>query len=217
MEKNRKNKILAIIILLIAVGGLSLGFSAFSTALNIKSSASVKSKGDTFKVVFSSSSTALETNPIAPTKTPITLSATNATIDNTQTPTISNLSATFDEPGQKVSYTFYAYNSGRYDSYLKSITYKNVTNQNKNKVCTPIGEVNNELIQSACNGIKLKVKVGATSEITGTLNNITEHRLLKGNFEPIILTIEYESSATIADGDFSVKFGDVSLDYSSID
>lgn len=217
MEKNRRNKILAVIILLIAVGGLSLGFSAFSTALSIKSSANIKPKGDAFKVAFSSNSTTLETNPIAPTKNPTTLNATNATIDNTQTPTISNLSVTFDEPGQKVSYTFYAYNSGKYDAYLKSITFKNVPANSQSKVCTPIGEVNNELVQSACNGIKLKVKVGSTSEISGSLNNITGHKLLKGNFEPIILTIEYESSATLADGDFSVKFGDISLDYSSID
>lgn len=217
MEKNRRKKILLIILLIIAISGLSLGFSAFSTVLNIQPNANVKSNKDAFNVVFSSSSTTLETNPIIPIKNQETFTATNAIINNTNNPTISNLSATFIQPGQRVSYTFYAYNSGKYDAYLKSIVYKNVANGTQNKVCTPIGNVNSELVQNACSGIKLKIKVGSTNESNKSLNNITNHKLLKGKFEPVILTIEYEEQATIADGDFSVDFGEISLNYSSLD
>ncbi|MBQ9071584.1 MAG: hypothetical protein IJY25_00295, partial [Bacilli bacterium] len=62
-----RNKKLIIMIALIAVVGVSIGFAAFSSSLLIKSSLSVDPDSSTFSVVFSSSSTALETNAITPT------------------------------------------------------------------------------------------------------------------------------------------------------
>lgn len=47
------------------------------------------------------------------------LNAETAKIDNSNDSTISNLSATFTEPGQKVGYHFFARNIGEYDAYLK--------------------------------------------------------------------------------------------------
>jgi hypothetical protein len=204
MEKNRSSKF-----------SLSVGFAAFSNSLVIKSSAKVTPNSSTFNVDFSSSGTSLATTAVAPTKTPTTLTATSAAIDNTSDPTISNLSVTFTEPGQKVVYTFYAYNAGQYDAYLKSITYANVTGKTAAKVCTAASGTTDTLVQAACDDITVSVKVGDLSEVSGSKASITGHTLAKGAFEQVTVTIEYASNGDRADGDFTVAFGDITLLYSS--
>ena len=52
MEKNRKFKILSIVLLVMAIAGMTLGFAAFSTTLSISSSASVTPNRDSFGVKF---------------------------------------------------------------------------------------------------------------------------------------------------------------------
>ena len=107
MEKNRTGQIVTIIALIVGVVGLSIGFAAFSSALNIQASANVKPDSNTMNVDFSSSMAAVETNDIIPTTTPeVGIESTAAKIDNTADPTIKNLSATFTEPGQKAVYDF---------------------------------------------------------------------------------------------------------------
>lgn len=217
MEKNRSAKIIAIVALVVAVFGLSLGFAAFSNSLTITPEVNVAPNSNTFNVDFSSSNTELLTNEIVPTKTPVTLAATNATINNTSVPTISNLSATFTEPGQSVTYIFYAYNNGEYDAFLKNITYSNVPSANAFKVCTKTEGTTDSLVQAACNSINVKVKVGSEAETTGSVASISSHKLEKNKFEQVIVTLEYASNGTRADGDFSVEFGSISLGYSSVD
>ena len=125
MEKERSSKVIAIVALLVGVVGLSLGFAAFSNSLTISSSAKVEPTGETFDVDFSSSSSETLTDAVQGVSTPSTVVATDATINNTGNPTISGLGATFTEPGQSVTYTFYARNTGEYKAYLNSITFKN--------------------------------------------------------------------------------------------
>ena len=136
MEKDRSSKVIAVVALLVAVIGLSVGFASFSSTLTISSSANVTPNSDTFKVVFSSNGTILTTEAVIGDVTGTGASATNATINNDTNPTISGLAANFTEPGQKVVYTFYAHNSGEYDAFLKSVTYANVTGKSESKVCT---------------------------------------------------------------------------------
>ena len=100
MEKNRLGQVIAIIALVVGVVGVSIGFSAFSNALKIQSSATVTPDKDTLNVDFSSSDQSVDASAITPTVSAETVKATNAAIDNTNDPTISNLSATFTEPGQ---------------------------------------------------------------------------------------------------------------------
>lgn len=217
MNKTIDTKQATIIILVVAILCLSVGFSAFSTALNISSSANVSPDATTFSVVFSSSDSALETNPINPKKSPESIVATPATINNASEPTISNLSATFTEPGQSVTYNFYTRNTGEYDAFLKGITFQNVQSQSATKVCTASPGTTDSLVQAACNDIQISIKVGNESEATATTNNITGHSLLQGSSEPVTVKIEYLSNGARADGDFSVSFGDISLNYSSVD
>lgn len=216
MEKDRSSKVIAVIALLVAVIGLSVGFASFSSTLTISSSANVTPNSDTFKVVFSSNGTTLTTEAVSGDVTGTGASATNAAINNDTNPTISGLAATFTEPGQKVVYTFYAHNNGEYDAFLKSVTYANVTGKSESKVCTAGIGTTETLVTHACDDISVKVNVGTTNTTASTAD-ITGHSLLKGAFEQVTVTIEYAADGDRADGDFSVAFGDISLVYSSVD
>lgn len=216
MEKNRSGQVIAIMALVVGVVGVSIGFSAFSNTLKIQSSATVTPDRDTLNVDFSSSDQSVEANEITPVVTG-SIQATNATINNTSDPTISNLSATFTEPGQTATYSFYAYNAGELTAYLKSIIYGNATGETATKVCQAKEGTTDELVQKACNGISLKVKVGSEAETTSGLGSISGHSLVKTKAEAITVTLEYAAGAERADGDFNVSFGDVTLNYSSAD
>lgn len=217
MEKHRTGQFIAIIALVVGIVGLSVGFAAFSNVLKIQSSAIVKPDSSTLNVDFSSSQTEVLTNEITPVATPSELTFTKATIDNTSDPTISNLSATFTEPGQKVVYDFYAFNAGELKAYLKSIVYANVNGKTSNKVCTALEGTTDVLVQSACEGISVKVKVGSEAETSSGIASITNHMLAKGIGEKVTVTLEYAANAERADGDFTVNFGDITLNYSSTD
>lgn len=217
MEKNRKIQIIAIVALVIGVVGLSIGFAAFSSVLNIQTSANVKPDSSTLNVDFSTAEDKMEIAEIIPTATPNSLVTTNGVIDNSGDPTISKLSATFTEPGQSVVYKFYAYNAGELNAYLKSIVFSNVIGQNTTKICTAGQGTTDALVQKACDKISVKIKVGNELETTTGKASITGHALSKGNGELVTVTLEYEAGADRADGDFTVAFGNITLNYSSVD
>ena len=179
MEKNRNAQVIAIVALVVAVLGLSVGFASFSNVLNIQSSANVKPDSSTLNVDFSSSIDSVTVAEITPTATPNSIVTTNATIDNSADPTISNLSATFTEPGQSAVYKFYAYNAGELNAYLKSIVYANVAGSNATKVCTAKEGTTDALVQKACENILVKVKVGNELETATGKASITGHSLAK--------------------------------------
>ena len=218
MEKDRGSKVIAVVALCIAVVGVTLGFAAFSNTLNIKSSATVNPSGEAFNVDFSSSDAAVKTDPVTPTKDPTSLVAGNATINNSgSNPQISGLTATFTEPGQSATYTFYVHNIGEYDAFLKSITYNNATSGDTFKVCTAGEETTDSLVQAACDDITVSVTVGATGPVTTTNSNITGHSLAIDAHETVTVKIEYAAGGDRADGDFTVAFGDIALLYSTVD
>lgn len=217
MEKNRKIQIIAIVALVIGIVGLSIGFAAFSSVLNIQTSANVKPDSSTLNVDFSTAEDKMEIAEIIQTATPNSLVTTNGVIDNSGDPTISKLSATFTEPGQSVVYKFYAYNAGELNTYLKSIVFSNVTDQNATKICTAGQGTTDALVQKACDKISVKIKVGNELETTTGKASITGHALSKGNGELVTVTLEYEAGADRADGDFTVAFGNITLNYSSVD
>lgn len=217
MEKNRSSKIIAIIALVVAIAGLSLGFAAFSSTLMISSSANITPSSDTFKVLFSSSETSLATETITG-KTTATSGVTvgEATIVNTgATPTISGLTAGFTVPGESVTYEFFVHNAGEYEAFLKSINFANVSGQNNPKVCTAVDPTNTtaSLVSKACEDISLTIKVGSTTA-NGTETNLSQSLAKKG-YVPVVVTINYADNGNRADGDFSVAFGDISLTYST--
>lgn len=217
MEKKRNNKLMIVVILLACVVGLSVGFAAFSTILNIKSSARVTPSKEDFKPGLSGSEDG-STDPVPPDKTGEGVDATDAVITEKDGNTeISNLSATFKKPGQKVVYTFYMRNTSPYILYLKNITFKDANGSSAKKVCTGESGATNSLVQAACNDIVLSVKPGGSDPITETQENIVNHSIAKGETEPVVVTIEYLPGGNVADGNFSVQFGDVSIEYRTAD
>ncbi|MBQ9071861.1 MAG: hypothetical protein IJY25_01730 [Bacilli bacterium] len=206
---NDRKKKLMIIVALIAVVGVSIGFASFSSSLLIKSSLSVDPNSSDFRVVFSTSDSEEITDDVVPTKNPTTITATNATIDNSVTPTIENLSATFISPGDSVVYNLYAYNAGKYLAYLNSVTLKG------NKSCTPGEGTSIQLAGQACEAISITVKVGNDS-YNKTTTGITGKSIGVGKSTPIEITLSYESTGARADGPFEVEFSDISLYYATV-
>ena len=212
MSTNKNYKIIAIVAILVGAIGVAVGYSAFSSNLYITSSAEV-SPTDSFSVVFSSSNQSVQTNDITPSLNVVAtgFSATDAEIDNTGDPTISNLKATFTEPGQSATYSFYAYNNGEYIAYLNSITFDG------SKTCTAKTGTTQSLVTSACNGISLSITVGSENATTASVSSISSHALQKNTAELVTVVISYASNAAIADGDFEVEFPDIELQYDSVD
>ena len=215
MERDRSAKIIAIVALCVAVVGLSIGFAAFSNNLTIKSNAKVTPNPNDFDINFSTSNTSELDGTVSGVGTN-SATAEPATIDNSSAPTITGLKANFTEPGQKVTYSFYAHNAGKYAAYLNNVTYANVSGKTATKVCTAGVGTDATMVEAACNGISVSVKVG-NDTYTGSMNGITNHLLALDAYEEVVVTIEYTSTASRADGDFEVAFGDITLTYDSVD
>ena len=208
MEHKRQIKMLSIIALIVAIAGMSLGFAAFSTTLNISSSASVTPNSDTFSIKFSTSKDSLVTGAVIPSENQYNLNVSNGVINNTAIPTISGLSVTFTEPGQSVTFDVYVRNEGEYTAYLNNITSLG------EKTCQGSTGTNEELVQSACYDINRAISVEGLGIIDGP---ITDYPLEPGESTRLSIIFEYSSMGTRVDGNFSVTFPDVALIYSTID
>jgi len=211
--KNKQG--ITIAALITAILGLSIGFAAFSNTLNISSSANVNPE-NTMNVVFSSSNSDAETNPIVPTLTPnnvTNFTSTNGEIIESGR-TLSNLSAAFTAPGQSVTYNLYVYNDGPYVAYLRDLTMGSITcdaipQQNANDTATE------SLVVEACKGMNVSVTIG-TSTLTssGSLNN--QSLSANGGYVNSSITISYVEGSAYVDGPMSVTIGDITFTASSV-
>lgn len=218
MEKDRGTRVIAIVALVVGVVGLTIGFAAFSSTLTISSSAEVSPDSSNFNVDFTSAGSGeVSTAAIVPTLSPTTLTASNGTISNAGDPTVTGLHVTFTEPGQSAIYSFWTKNIGEYTAYLKNITIANATGGDSYKKCTAKSGTTQSLVDSACSGISMTVKVGDAAATSSSVASITGHSLAKDGFEPVVVTISYAAGSAQADGDFDVAFGDITLSYSSVD
>ena len=208
MYKTKKEKLLMIVALIVGIASLSVGFAAFSTTLNISSSASVNPNSDNFKVKFSTDQNSLVVGAVTPSSNNSGYIASNGTINNTSSPTLTNLSATFTSPGQYVEYTVYARNEGEYTAYLNSVNFLG------EKTCEAVGNTTASLVNSACNSINTVVYVGTTEYRETT--PVSNHSLAKNASEQIRIRLEYASNGTAVDGDFRITFNDIMLVYSTI-
>lgn len=223
MEKERGSKVIAIVALLIAVVGLSVGFAAYSSTLiisNTSATVGASSESD-FNVIFSTSGTSDDTtianlvkyaneNGIVGNAKAV-LQATTDTFEPSMTgTTISGLSAEFTGPGESVTYTLYAHNAGKFVAYLNSLTIGATT-------CTANEGTTQSLVDAVCPSITMSVKVEEEKATTTSLNDINNHSLGIGNYETITIVMNYGSTEARVDGDFTVNFGQISLQYDHLE
>lgn len=112
MEKERGTRTLAVVALLVAVVGMTIGFAAFSTTLNIQGTGKVKASK--FSVIFSNLDTPA-------TRTGSANEVTAPTIQAGST-VISNYNVELTAPGDSISYTFDITNNGTYNAAITGIT-----------------------------------------------------------------------------------------------
>ncbi|MBR6690955.1 MAG: hypothetical protein IKL65_06440 [Bacilli bacterium] len=227
MEKGRSSKVVAIVALCVAVVGLSLGFAAFTSNLTIKSSATVTPDDSTFNVAFSKVSGEVVNGAVSGVATtangetavlPTAADATIADVDGVSV--ISGLKATFTEPGQTVTYSFYAVNDGLYDAYLNTVEFENAVSAEgadlgSFKVCTPGATTDATMVTNACANINVSVQVGNDTFTVEDHALAAKHQLNKNASEEVVVTLTYTGTA-LADGDFEVAFGDINLTYDSV-
>ena len=218
MEKNRSSKIIAVVALVVAVLGLTLGFAAFSNTLTITSSAYVSPSSEKFQINMSGSNSEITTSVIGTPSLDDNLGyyASPAIVSGSS---ISGLKANFTLPDQEVVYTFYVHNEGEYDAYLNSIIFSNVNGQTAPRVCTAVDPQTTTaaLISSACESISVTIKVGEDAAVAGSQATINNHILAKNTKEKVEVRISYAAGGNRADGTFDVSFGDITLKYETVD
>ena len=244
MEKDRSVKVIAVLALVVAVVGLSLGFAAFTSTLTISPAATVVPE-DNMYVIFSNQNGAPSSTTIGGTMNdamssartrllaenvtaPNLPAAADAVIDNAtnkKAPKITNLSATFTAPGQSVTYNFFAYNEMSYQTFLRTITFDTSKYE-----CSPDPGTDSTTATNVCKAITVSVSVGttgsvATANIAGdgsvTKNQFsapanTPHTLGATSGEPVSVVISYPSGAAQTNGSVSVTLPDVQVGYSSV-
>ena len=232
MERNIQIKILSIIALVLAITGMSLGFAAFSSTLNISSSATVTPNSDDFKIDFlgiDSNGEFTSSNSIYPiTGTGATGSI--ATIVNGKSATISNMKASFTEPGQYVEYQYRTYNSGLYDAYFRSWQFRLLSGMSNVIECVPSAnsDVSEELLNKACEDIDVRYHIFSSYgntfmdgyarynfDYVGTsvVDLGGHYTAAPGDYFTVRVVIEYAADGERADGDFEVKIADLLSEY----
>lgn len=231
MGREKNGKILAIVALCVAVFGLTVGFAAFSNTLTISSSATVSPESTSFNVDFSTSDSSVATSAVVPT-TANGATATNATIDNSDVnPVIENISANFTQPGQSVTYDFFAYNAGEYDAFLNSVIYGSVPSSSLTKVCSidpadvSAGKTtaSEDSLAAACQAINVQVIVGEGTEGTekrtfsASETSVDDFMVAKKSAKKVSVVLTYAEDGARADGNFKVDFGAIALSFGSVD
>ena len=212
MEKDRSSRIIAIIALVIAVLGVSLGFATYAQNMTITQNATVKGVEGNFVVGFSTNDSDILPGSVTASGTG-GATGENATLINT---TVSNLNATFTNDlaeAQNVSYEFYVYNKGSLDAYLKKVTF---SKQKPTCASVPDGNVaRDDLVQAACENISIKITIGDHEyNATNTANPITDMELKVKKAVKVKVDLSY-TNTTPVDGDFKVDFRNITLNYSS--
>ena len=234
MEKERGGKILAIVALVLAVAGLSVGFAAYSSVLNITSTANVQVDGSNWSVGFSSDGTNMAplTTGTAPTINGVTASDNNGsaklmkyTFYQNEAPTLA------PDDGSKVEYSFYVLNDGDIDATLDSISFGTLT-------CTYVASGTDRLLEEDASNpgayatpnssastisecadmfdVSLTFGTGQSAVTYGPSDSSYNVDLDAGDNIPVVLTIEATGdNPNVLDGDFTVSLGNTTVNFKS--
>lgn len=232
MKQNRQSKIVSILALCVSVLGITLGFAAFSNTLTISSSATVKPNESDFNInVYGMDETqacnderTLESMNSKDISAPDCVStAKSATIseikDDGKSITISNIKVGLSEPGEYAYYYYMIKNEGEYDAYIDTAQF-NVFKYDEGgapHTCSAATGTNVDMVDNACADITLSADVtGINGEEFVNVLESSVYKLEKGDSILLEMGIEYKSSGARADGDFSVEFAPITIEFSSV-
>jgi hypothetical protein len=236
MERQKSGKVIAIVALLFAVAGLSLGFAAYSTTLNITSDADVKLGADSWDIGFSTVNSALTPGTVTGTLTGGLTGDAAGTLNLTQFVISQGTNATLRTTnGSKVEYNFYIVNNGKLDAYLNSVTMGNLSctyltgeNRIEDDGHTVVSNGTGTISDTDCRAMftaTLDIGAGTTTKTTGqsqTSGFANANKLAKPSgsptYVPVKLTIAYnnnsiDSVTTVPNGDFIVTLEDTTVVY----
>ncbi len=238
MERNN-GKIIAIVALVVAVIGLSLGFAAFSTSLQISTAANVSTGTGNWNVGFSADGTTIADLTTATTKA-ATTSGNPGVLDITKYTISQNTNATLSTTfGSKVEYDFYVKNAGTATAYLDAVNFDNITVHCANPTATSSnwieGSSNAGTLSSGANTSTITdtdcaKMFGVTLELhsttySATQTGITGKSIAGGANTPAKLTVSYlgtsggngeaDTIAATLDGDIVVSIGTIAVEYKS--
>lgn len=195
MEKERGAKIIAIVALLIAVVGLTVGYAAYSSTLTINGTATVDPAS--WKVNFDYKN---GTNSLTGTTKGHATEKTAPTLADT---TISGFDVTLKAPGDSVTYNFLIKNSGTLNAKLANFTMGTLT-------CTPNegSSISPENATKLCGELRYTLTYADDSTITtGTPLNSNDSKELK-------LKLEWPSASTLSvSDDVKVTIGTTTFVY----
>ncbi len=173
MKSERQAKGLAIVAIVLAIGGLSIGFAAFSQTLNINGAATVEASN--WDIHFENlSAVSLSGTAVEVTAPSLDASAT----------TISNYDITLTTPGDSATYTFDVVNDGTFDALVTSTTIPTPT-------CTAAGDAIDAT--NVCNHLTYTLTYADDSAIQAN------DALAAGATANLKLTLTYDNTITAAE------------------
>ena len=233
MEKSNSSKVIAVVALVIGVLGLSIGFAAYTSVLNISGNANVEIGAAAWDVGFADT-----TGNMAPlTGTPTSISGTGVTSAGTMNMLKYTLSqgtaATLTNTnGSSVTYAFKIKNAGTIPATLKSITSAGIScaynSTAPDRVIEQDATPNTGKTITAETGDIAAADCSAMFNVTLTINS-TDYNLKNltgatfsgtipaGQAVDASLTIAATGAATtnVIDGDFVVTLGATTVNYAS--
>ena len=237
MERNNGVRLLAVVALVVAIAGLSLGFAAFSTTLKIDTVANVTAGTNNWNVGFSADGTNIAGTSIAndavvnanETGNPGVLNVTKYTISQKTNATLATTT------GSSVSYNFKVLNKGSLTAYLDSVTFDTpaVTCANADPTSSSIIEGTASAGTSTTGGNSSTISdadcakmFGVTLTLGGvdyssTPVSVTPAQIASNGYAQAILTVAYKDTedaravAATLDGDIVVSLGSISVVYTS--
>lgn len=196
MEKERGAKVIAIVALLIAVVGLTVGYAAYSSTLTINGTATVDPAS--WKVNFDYKNGNSLTGTIKG-------HATENTAPTLEDTTISGFDVTLTAPGDSVTYNFLIKNSGTLNAKLANFTMGTLT-------CAPNASSN--ISQADATKLCGELKYTLTYAGAGGSTITTGEILNPNNSKELELKLEWPSASTLSvSDDVKVTIGTTTFVY----
>ena len=178
MEKERGAKLIAVIALLVAVAGLTIGYAAYSSTLTINGTATVDPADWNVKFAYTSG------NSLTAEKTGTATETTAPTLTDTA---VSGFDVVLKAPGDSITYKFSVKNTGTLDAKLGTYTFGTLS-------CTPNAgsTITQEDATMLCNELKYTLTYADGSAITvgETLEKTTGSK-------DLVLKLEWPESSTL--------------------